>query len=471
VGGTSQQQTLEARMEHVARQLGGKPQACVHERGVAMLHVTRCTDAPFAGWAGPAAIWIGDKGDGVIAVPHKGQLLLERDLPAILGFIQPRVTAFDAYLLMAYTLSTGAMPTKQLIQRISMFVTAFLDPADLPQPGTTGMADEATLRELVRLALAGGPWEVGTTSIIPPLSTRWDAARWLCLLSTEMWALRGEAAHRILSVPLVAGPAFAQAQRNRLVATAVAGLLWTPQIHKLLPFRDVNALGGVYMRRWADLAAGPRDLPAVVRATLEASEGLSQWADITQVSPAQEAELDAAKEKLANQDARSLSDEDQQFAANLLGLQGAPPRYVGQTHQLHLDDLPELMDMLTAAGMASPLVSVHQDGLWLTWRWIARQTSPDSTKAIWWSPRLPHAASTPLGLAGIWCRIHLLLASIWHDLCAPETVVALIEHPVGEGRAVSYQTRLKFEARSQLRQHAERIVAAGQVIASASPFW
>jgi hypothetical protein len=150
VAGTSHHQALEARMQNVARQLGGNAQACVHDRGIALLHITKCTDAPFAGWAGPAAIWVGAKGEGIIAVPHKGQLVLSRDMPIIVAFTQPRVAAFDCYLLMAYTLSTGAMPTKQLIQRISTYVSGFIDQSMLPPAGAAGGADDAPIRDLVR---------------------------------------------------------------------------------------------------------------------------------------------------------------------------------------------------------------------------------------------------------------------------------------------------------------------------------
>jgi hypothetical protein len=117
------------------------------------------------------------------------------------------------------------------------------------------------------------------------------------------------------------------------------------------------------------------------------------------------------------------------------------------------------------------MVGVHPDGLWLTWAWIEQRTFPEPSHAIWWSPRLPHATVAPLGLAWIWCRLHLFLAALWHDLCAHATEVVIIEHPLGSGPTMRYQTRFALGAGSQMRQHAGHITQAGTVIASASPFW
>jgi hypothetical protein len=208
-----------------------------------------------------------------------------------------------------------------------------------------------------------------------------------------------------------------------------------------------------------------------VRATLEAIDGLAQWSDMTNLNPAQMAALDAFEKQFAQQQVRALSDDDRHIADNLIAAaQGALPRYAGQTHRLHLDDIPALAAMVDTTSMEQLATSVHPAGLWLTWRWTKMVTLPDPVKTIWWSPDLPHATATPLGLAGLWCHIHLLLAALWHDLCANETTLFLIEHPLDAHPPTRYQTRLMFGAGAQVRQQAERIAQAGVVIGPASPF-
>ena len=342
-----------------------------------------------------AGVLLGTRTHVVMLGLTRGTLLSQA--AASSGMMLAEKAPIDLLLLLALITHMSRLPHASQFESastLSVLLSQFL--AAYPSSTAVGQPD-SDLKAQIRQTLLSG-----SSGLVLP-THRWDLARYLVLLGTQAWRMRGADAYwwgTLGTVP--------SAVDNVILAVAAA-TVFDAKIAGTLPYTVANSPGRLLLPELLPMLSGPDLLPPALIPT----HGIGGADD-----PDHPLTVNAK-----HSDPISLTTEQCQLLTacaiqNLTQIDRRLPRLLGQmlTMPLPTDLLPDL----AAWHIAQLVVQVHPEGLF-----VGICDSPDTIFVSTWWPASPTAGDrVPLSVPpGVWPLVHNTLAALWHDLLADAIVV------------------------------------------------
>lgn len=283
----------------------------------------------------------------------------------------------------------------------------------------------------------------------------WNAARTLFAYGAAAWQLRGRDAWIWFTLPLFVNgeqmrdkPGGVVPLDNRQIVWRSAGVALTNQLREQLPVRFPADRAPIStLTAWQSVAPGAAHLVDIVRAAM----AVPPVGHRTLNAPT--GTLDLARTFIPPEDSDKpipvLTTSARRIVRSLLRTDRPYPRFLDRLLEVDIpvDAVPELADWFAKEVSALWLIPTSQ-GLW-----VALRDQRADRAWFWWQPSMEQGDRFIMSAnPRVWPATHLLLCTLWHDLCAEAEVIS--EAPAGSTTPASKSTGPDGQPKGRLRGRA-----------------